>query len=49
MTNNGSKIKCHFLVESGFVTRPIESGANNYAEWLSESFGGFLGVEIHPF
>ena len=28
-------------MESGFVTRPIESGANKYAEWLSESSGDF--------
>ena len=49
MNRNDPNIKCHSLLESGFVTRPIESGTTKYAEWLSESFWGLLGVDIHQF
>ena len=46
-----SKLSLRFclLLESGFVSRPIESGAIKYAEWLSESSWGLLGVKSKPF
>ena len=35
-------------MESGFVTRPIESGANKNAEWLTDRARGLLLVDIQP-